>query len=136
MTDCQIHYMDIISDTCSVRCIIVISKYTKAFQLANSNLCDIRHQVIRNTIRIFTDLTALVCTDRVKVTKQDHVPLGICFLDICQDLLQHALCLSIWVCDLTLRAVFRYRYLVRCSVYGCRRREDNVFYPMLTHNIK
>ena len=39
MAFCKVYDMDIISDTCSVRCVIVISEYAKFFQFANCYLC-------------------------------------------------------------------------------------------------
>ena len=38
MTDCQIHYMDVITHAGSVRCVIVIAEYTKFLSLADRHL--------------------------------------------------------------------------------------------------
>ena len=68
MTLCQVYYMDIISYTGSVRSIIIISEYIQMIQFSNGNLCDIRYQVVWNTLRIFTDQSAFMSADWVKVT--------------------------------------------------------------------
>ena len=83
----KINNMDIITDTCTVRCIVIIAKHTHARKLADCYLCDIWKQVVRDTLWIFSDQTTLMCTNWVEVTKQDHIPFWICKLDICQDLL-------------------------------------------------
>lgn len=50
MTLGKIYNMNIISDTCSVRCIIVITEYTKTRKLSYRYLCYIRKQVVWNTL--------------------------------------------------------------------------------------
>ena len=67
MSFCQIHHMDIVADTGSVRRIVIVAEYTDLLQLADCYLCDIRGQVIRDTCRILTDHTALMGAYRVKV---------------------------------------------------------------------
>ena len=111
--------MNVITHAGSVGGIIIITEDTQLFQLANCHLCDVRHQVVGDTIGVLTDGAALVCSDRVEVTKQDHVPFGICLLDICQDLLQHGFGPAIWVGTLSLRALLGDRDHCRISVYGC-----------------
>ena len=86
---CKVNNMNVISHSGSIRCIIIITKYSKLFQLTNCNLCDIWHQVVRNTIRILTDKATLMSTNRIEVTKKYYIPFWICFLDICKNLFQH-----------------------------------------------
>ena len=119
MAACQVYHVDVVTYAGSVRCIVVIAEYTEAFQFADRYLCYIRKQVVRDTFRIFSDHAALVCTDRVEVTKQDHVPFRICFLDIGQDLFQHPFCPAVWVGAGALRAFFCDRDHCRITVYGC-----------------
>ena len=119
MAFCKVYDMDIISDTCSVRCVIVISEYAEFFQFANCYLCNVWHQVVRDTVRIFTDQTTLMSTNRVEVTKKYHIPFRICFLDIGKDLLQHGFCPSIRVGALSFRALFCDRNNCRISIYSC-----------------
>ena len=135
MSFCQIYYMDIVTNPCPIRGIIVIAKYSKLFQLAYSNLRNIRHQIIGNTVRIFSHGTALMCTDRVEITKQDHIPFRICLLDICQDLLQHGLGPAIGVGALSLGAFLCDRNHCRITIYRCRGGKDNVLHTMLSHHI-
>ena len=115
----KVYYVDVVTDTCSIRCIVIVSEYAKLFQLAYCYLCDIWHQVVRDTIWILTDGSALMSTDRVEVTKKNYVPLRVCLLDVCKDLLQHGFGPAIWVGTLSLRALLGDRDHCRISVYGC-----------------
>ena len=135
MTFGKIYYMDIISHAGSIRSVIVITEYAKLFQLANSNLCDVWHKVVRDTIWVLADGSALVGTDRIKITKQHYVPLRICFLDVCKNLLQHGFGPAIWIGTLSFRTFFCDRDLCRISIYSCRGRENNILNTMFSHYI-
>ena len=82
MTDCKVNYVDVIAHTGSVRSRVIIAEDTEAFQLADSNLCDIRNQVVRDSLRILADQTALVCTDWVEVAEQNDIPFRICHVQV------------------------------------------------------
>ena len=114
----KVYYVDVVTDTCSIRCIVIVSEYAELFQFAYCNLCDVWHQVVRDTVRVLTDGSALMSTDRVEVTKKNYIPLRICLLDICKDLLQHGFRPAIWVGALSFRALLCDRDDCRISVYG------------------
>jgi len=82
MSFCKVNYVNVISHTSSVRSIIIISEYPKFFQFTYCNLCDIWHQVVRDSVWILSDSSALVSTDRVKVTEQHNLPVLICCVKI------------------------------------------------------
>ena len=85
---------------------------------------------------IFSDQAALMSSHRIEVTEQDHIPLRICLLHIGKDLLQHALCLSVWVCALSLRALLCDRNESRISVNGSGGAEDDLLHAMFSHHIE
>ena len=97
--------------------IIIISEYHKFFQFTYCNLCDIWHQVVRNTIRILTDKATLMSTDRIEVTKKYYIPFWICFLDICKNLFQHGFGPAIRIGTLSFRAFFCDRNDCRIAIY-------------------
>ena len=72
MTIRQIHYMNIITTACSIFCRIISSVNSKMISSSYCYLCDIWHQVVRNTLWIFTHSSGLMCSDWVKVTKQNN----------------------------------------------------------------
>ena len=74
MAFCQVYHMDIVSHAGSVRSVIVISEYAKLFQLADSYLSDIWHQVVRDSVWILNDGNAVMRTNRVKVTQKHNIP--------------------------------------------------------------
>ena len=48
----KVYYVDVVTDTCSIRCIVIVSEYAKLFQLAYCYLCDIWHQVVKKTYTV------------------------------------------------------------------------------------
>ena len=135
MALCQINDMDVVTYTGSVGGIVIITEDTQLFQLADCYLCDIRHQVIGDTVGILANGTALVSSDRVEVTKQDHIPFGICLLDIRQDLLQHRFRPAVRVGALSLGAFLCDGNKCGVAVYGSAGREDNALHTMFSHDI-
>ena len=76
-----------------------------------------------------------MCSDRVEVTKQDHVPFGICLLDICQDLLQHGFGPTVRVGALSLGAFLCDGDKCGITIYGSAGREDDALHTVFSHNI-
>jgi len=60
--------MDIISYSCTIMCIIIISKYTKILSFTYRYLRDKWHKIIWNAIWIFAYSSTLMSTYRVKVS--------------------------------------------------------------------
>lgn len=83
----QIYNMYEVTNTSSIRSIVIITKNTQFLAHANSRLRDIRHQVVWNAIRILTYQTTLVSVNRIEITKQHHIPLRIRLLHVHQHLL-------------------------------------------------
>ena len=77
MASCKINNVDVVTDTSSIRCVIVISEDVDALKLSNCNLSNIWKQVVRNTLWILTDQAALMSTDWIEVAKQDYIPLWV-----------------------------------------------------------
>ena len=83
--------MDIIAHARSIGCGIVVAEHVQMVALADGRLRNIRHEVIRNAVRMLADLSAFVCTHRVKIAQVHHRPFGIRFCDVAQDLFAHVL---------------------------------------------
>ena len=127
--------MDVVTDSGSVMGIIIVPEDTQTFQLADRNLGNIGNQVVRNPLRVLSDPSGLMGPDRIEVTEQHDIPLRIPYVQVCQDLFQHPLRLSVRIGDLSLRAFLRDRDLRRVSVYGRGRTEDHIFAAMISHHI-
>ena len=78
-----------LSNSCSVRCWIIISKYINSWKFSCCNLCNVRHKVVWNSVRIFADKSTLVCSNWVKVTKKNYIPFLVCKLNVCKNLFKH-----------------------------------------------
>jgi hypothetical protein len=52
---CQVHDMDVISDTSAVCGGVIVSKHTQFRTLAGSDLGDVGHEVVGHTIGVFAD---------------------------------------------------------------------------------
>ena len=135
MSDSKVYYVDIIAHACSIRCVVVVSEYTEAFQFADGYLCDVGHQVVRDTFRVLADQSALMCADRIEISQEDNVPFRICRVQVSQDLLQHPFCPSVRVCAGSLRALLCDRDKCRVAVYRCGRAEDDILHAVVSHNV-
>ena len=70
MTLSKVNNVDIISYTCSVRSIVIVTKHAELFKLSYCYLTDVRKQIVWYTVRVFADKTALMCADRVEVSQK------------------------------------------------------------------
>ena len=66
--------MDIIANARTVGCIVVITEDREALKLSYRNLGNIRNQIVWNALRVFTNNTALMGTDWIKVAQKHHIP--------------------------------------------------------------
>ena len=73
----QIHNVNIIPDTRSIRGIVIISEDTERFQLADCNLGDIWKQIVRNSLRVLTDSSRFMSSDRIEIAQKHDIPLRI-----------------------------------------------------------
>ena len=69
MSFSQVNYMNIVTNTRSIWRIIIIAKYTKFFKFSSSYLHNIWHQVIWDSLWIFTNQTRFMRSNRIKITK-------------------------------------------------------------------
>ena len=92
----QIHHMDIIADTRTVRRIVIVSEYIELFAFAHRDLRDVRHQVVWFTIRIFPDPAAYMCADRIEIAQHDDRPSRVRMVKIGEHLLYHKFRPAIW----------------------------------------
>ena len=130
----KVYNMDIIPHTGAVRSIVIIAEYAQPLQLANRNLGDIRHQIIRDSLWILSDAPALMRAYRVEVPQQDNVPFWMGLLKVRHNLLHHGLSPSVWIGALSLRTLFCDRNNLRASVYRGRRTEYDVLHAHFVHH--
>ena len=109
MTERKVNNMDIISDAGAVGRVVIVAENIKMVKFADCNLCDIRHKVVRDSVRVLAHCAAFVRTDWVEIAQQANAPRIVACIQILQNALNHKLCSSIWVCNSADSHIFRKR---------------------------
>jgi len=79
-----------------------------------------RHQIIWDTLRVFTNEPAWMCTNRIKITQNDNAPCRIAGIEITQHIFNHQLRAAIGIgCRKRMRLINR--QMDRIAVNRCRR---------------
>ncbi len=92
----KINHMDIVSDTCSIRCIIVIPEYLYRISLSYGYLHHIGEEVVRDSSWILSDESARMSTNRIEVSEIHYMPSGMSSI-ILQEILDYELGCTIGV---------------------------------------
>mmetsp|Transcript_15260 Transcript_15260/g.44116 ORF Transcript_15260/g.44116 Transcript_15260/m.44116 type:complete len:230 (-) Transcript_15260:362-1051(-) len=121
----KINYMDVISHAGTIRSVIIISKDAELFSPSDAHLGNKWHQIVGDSLRIFSDLSRWMSTDGVEVAKNQDVPRWIRRVTISQDLLNKQLRATIWRHCLKPRR-FAKGQLLGIAVYRRRGRKDKV----------
>src|SRR5699024_10849011 len=113
----KVYNVDIIPNPGTDRGWIVVAKDRKLIQLPNSNLSNIRHQVIGDVIGIFTDSPAFMGTNGIEIAQKRHIPAMVSSMEIAQNLLNKKFGTAIRISRLK-RKIFLYRYFMRIAIDG------------------
>ncbi|MFQ9126981.1 MAG: hypothetical protein ACLR4Z_09615 [Butyricicoccaceae bacterium] len=63
--------MDVIAAAGTIRRQVIVTENREMIASANGNLRDIRHQIVRNTLRVLADTTGLMCADRIEIAQKN-----------------------------------------------------------------
>ena len=85
----KVNYMDIVPYSGAVVCLVIVAENIEMIELANRNLCDLRHKIVRDTVRILADPAALMSPDGVEIAQKDDIPGIVGSVNIRKDLLKH-----------------------------------------------
>ena len=83
--------VDVVADAGAVGGGIVVPEHGEMWSLAHRHLLDVRHQVVRDPLRVLADLARLVRAHRVEVPQQDDVPRRVGLVDVLEDVLDEEL---------------------------------------------
>jgi hypothetical protein len=72
----------ILSYRCAILCWVIITIYVQHWLPTHNHLLDERHEVIWNSLRIFTNLATWVSSNWVEIPQQNYSPLWICLINI------------------------------------------------------
>ena len=102
VADSKVDNVEIVAHARAVVSVVIVAVDVQVFPSANCNLCNIRHEVVGNALRILADLAGFMSADRVEITKQNDVPLVIGGVKVGKHLLYHTLRPAVWVRTLAL----------------------------------
>ncbi len=142
MTFCEIDNVNIVSHSGAVMGFVVVSKNGEVIEFPRCNLRDVRHQIVRNSFRIFADKPRLVRSDWVEIAQKHDIPRVriVCFdvggVKINENLLKHRFGLAVRIRAFSFRTFLGYRNKCRIAVNSRRRRENYVFAAGRAHRIK
>ena len=80
----KIHHMDVIADASAIRRVIIVAKYVKSFPFTYRHLRDIRHKIVRFSIWIFPNPSALMRANRIEIPQHNDGPAFICMVKVCE----------------------------------------------------
>jgi hypothetical protein len=66
--------MRIVTNGASIGCWIVVAEHAEFLQLSDRHLRQVRHDVLRNSFRTFTNSSRRMCSDGVEVTQRKNSP--------------------------------------------------------------
>ena len=89
--NCQIDDVDVIAHPGSIRRLVVVAPDIDLPASSDGNLRNKRHQIIRNTKRIFANQTALMRATRIEITQYPYAQLLLRFDTVTQNLFDHNL---------------------------------------------
>ena len=122
----EVDDVDVIAHAGAVVCRVVVAEDRQALELADSDLRDVRHEVVRNAAGIFTNFAGLMRADRVEITKKSGVPCRVSLVEVLQDVLDLELRFAVRVGRLVGREGLFDRNARGLAVNGSGRAENNV----------
>ena len=129
----QIAHMDIIPHAGSIRRIVVVTEDIYLRKPPDRDAGDIRKQIVRNSLRILADQTALVGTDRIEVAQEHDIPQWIRRVNVRQNLLDHPFRPSVRVCARAFFLCLGKRHRIVRSVNRRGGAENNIMYAVTAH---
>ena len=135
MAACQVNHVDVIAHTRAIGRGIIVAEHANGLHFANRDLCDIRHEVIRNALRVFADEAAFVRANGIEVTKQHNIPFGVGGVQIGKNLLNHPFRPTIGVGGRLLFRSLAQRHAIGLAIHRGARAEHNALAAMLAHDV-
>ncbi len=130
----EITYIYIVSNSSSIMGWIIISIDRYLFPFPDRNIEHIRKEIIRNTIREFSDMTRWMCSDRIEVAKWDDRP-STESSKVFEELFDNKLRRSIWIGRSKWHIFGEWRNII-CSIDGCRRGKYYFTNTVFLHNLE
>ena len=128
----QIADMDIVTHTCPINCRVIIAPNIQVLALASRHLRHVRHKIIGQSLRGFTNQARFMCTHRIKVAQASNPPLRISLIHIGEDIFYQQLGATIRVGGRPMK-IFTNRHVSGIAINGGRGRKDQRLYCGSAH---
>ncbi len=115
----QVIHIDIIPHSRTIWRIIIIPEYVERISFPESNVEDIGEEIIRNTLRGFSDPPRWMGTDRVEIPEGRHAPPSMTRV-VFEEFLDHELRCPIGIRRACRHIFLEWRYIIR-TIHGSRR---------------
>ena len=132
----QIIDINVITNSRTIRSIVIISEYTQALTNTGCSLCNERDQVHRYPFGQFTNQRRRMRSNRVEITQCNTEELRISVNRIPQNIFADLFGISIRRCCRLARSLLSYRQYIRLSIYGTWGWEDNIAHPFVSHQLQ
>ena len=130
----KIAHINIVTYSCSIERIIIITKHPYLLSFSTCYIEYIWQEIVRNTIWNFSNISWRMCTNRIEISQVHHSP--ICMLCIIfKKFFNNEFCGSIRI-SRSKRHIFTKWWSIIRAVYCCRRRKYNLVYSKILHNSK
>ena len=115
----QIDHMNVIAHAGAVGRRVIVAEHRQLRPFPHRYLRHERHQVVGNTVGVFTNQTTRMCTDGIEVAQDGNLPVGFGALQIPQHFLNHQLAASVRIGRLQ-RKIFTDGNAVRVAIHRRR----------------
>ena len=105
MSLCEVNHIDVVADTCSVRCVIVIAEDGQLLADAHSGLSDVGNKVVGHSVRQLADFGRGMSTNRIEIAQNDALDGSTAVDVVSNDLLVYLLSVAVRRCGLLMRTV-------------------------------
>ena len=130
----KVHDVNVVTYAGAVFGWVVVAKYRQRFTAPDRDLRDIRHQVVRNALRVFAHIARWMGANRIEVAQQCDAPVRLRFLQVSQDLLNHQLAFAVRALRSTGREALDIRNFGLVAVDGGGGAENKVFHARSAHS--
>ena len=136
MTASKVNDVDVVAYARTVLGVVVVTEYGETSELADGNLRNIGHEVVRNALGVFTDQSGFMRTDGVEVTEKNDGKIRIRESSILQDHFDHILGPAVGVGASADNSGFLDRHFVGSAVYGSGGAEDQIVAIVFLHDLE
>ena len=116
MAQSQIDNVDVVTNSSSIVCLVVVSEHLNMVPSSDGNLRNVGDQIVRNSSRVLSDSSTRMRADRIEVAQERNVPRAVRDVQIAKNLLDNILRAPVWIRRTSCRLILRNRDSCRITV--------------------